>query len=341
VRFSASASGSARLGGGKKKKKKQPSPKAKSTVGTSVSKFRMAAPSQRFVIGKPKANPCAKILSPSQLKSAQGQANMVLSSLGYEPIPKTGKYDPKTCGAFTLIAMEKRSQLPAWTSCQWFKSFCAVKSMPKKKGDLVKLPPRTKKKKAATTSFAAATKAAAQTGIKDAAAAKTVGAPVVCKSMPVGTGGPQVVALQKRLNQILDSRGYKAIPITGTLDDATCGAVVFARNTLGFSWESISKLAKRDCPGGITTKGCPKGVVPQKKEAGAAETTPAAVPDAPSDSEAAPTTVPLPDITPAYAQDEYITEAEVAGKTPVWLWGAIALGAFGVVMLATRKPAGK
>jgi len=98
-----------------------------------------------------------------------------------------------------------------------------------------------------------------------------------CKKMVLGTTGSQVTAMQKRLNEILVSRGYETIAVTGVLDKPTCGATVLARGTLGFSWASIGKLAKRECPNGLTTYGCGpyESHAPTKAETGPSQARPA------------------------------------------------------------------
>jgi len=49
-----------------------------------------------------------------------------------------------------------------------------------------------------------------------------------------GVADPRVTELQNSLNQQLDGMGYNKIPVTGTLDAATCGAMKFAKETWGF-----------------------------------------------------------------------------------------------------------
>ena len=72
-----------------------------------------------------------------------------------------------------------------------------------------------------------------------------------------GSSGAVVAEMQKTMNVVLVKNGYSTIPVSGTWDAATCGAM-FA---LEGEWDPTIAM----CPGGWQVPpGCPKGVTPVK-----------------------------------------------------------------------------
>lgn len=178
---------------------------------------RAAAP------GAPPAPPAPAAVSATDLmKQQQTLLNKWLVSVGYTPIPVTGKWDPATCGAGALMDRTLPATDPTKVAIGAVLAKikpllgmpCSVTVqpvMPSKPVEAVTRPPPPKP-------------AAPPVSSARSSALPPLNRDGECV-INFGQKFAEIGVLQAQLNAVLAQNGYQPIPVTNVWDAATCGAM--------------------------------------------------------------------------------------------------------------------
>jgi hypothetical protein len=162
-------------------------------------------------------------LSAATVKQAQTALNADLSRNGYKTITVDGKLGPATCGAASYLYNTSPRQSTVWTDYNLY-AYCT---------NIARTNPTLVGQNKPLTTFVAP-----QINIVQG---QQVAASITHQWGQADTDMP---ALQAQINAILSSNGYNAIPLTGVLDAATCGAMKWIGDNTG---QNLLTLNGQNC----------------------------------------------------------------------------------------------
>lgn len=193
-----------------------------------------------------------------KVRRAQQLANDVLEALNYATIEEDGKLGPATCGAIAYVY----SQIPieelnfVATEANAFASY--VRSAPELESACTQQIAQSRWVTPSRLGPPPSPEPASEEPSMEFEEPEVLAPPGACE-FEFGDSHPQIKTLQAQLNEALDAEGYEQIPVTGTYDPQTCGAIF----ELG---GAFSPAPSELCPRGWTVPlECADMVIPKKK----------------------------------------------------------------------------